>query len=83
MSKVATEVELEESLLRRVEDTARQTGLTPDELIESSLRRAFASQMLGGILSRARRNGLSDRKAEAIAREELTQVRRERRQVSG
>ncbi|MEJ7703427.1 MAG: CopG family transcriptional regulator [Geodermatophilaceae bacterium] len=78
MSKVDTSVAMDSSLLDRLDNEARRSGRTRDELIEDSLRRTLAGQVLAGIFARVRPvSALTDDQAEAIAYRELDAVRSE------
>lgn len=76
MSKVDTRVAMDASLLSRLDDAARRSGRTRDELIEDSLRRTLAGHVLAAIFARVRAvSRLTDDEAEAIAFRELRAAR--------
>jgi hypothetical protein len=79
MSKVDTRVAIDAALLDRLNDEARRSGRSRDELIEDSVRRTLAGQVLSGIFARVRTvSGLTDEQAQSIAYGELDAARNDR-----
>ncbi|WP_322781207.1 ribbon-helix-helix protein, CopG family [Frankia sp. Cas4] len=76
MSKVSAEVRLDATVLECLDAAARRLGRSRDELIEDSVRRDLAAQILSGVFVRIRRNSeLTDEEAETVAYEELDAAR--------
>ena len=79
MTRVGTRVELDDALLGRIDDLARQLGSTRDQLIEESLRREVAGRLLEHVFEGPDRGGdITSEDAEAIAYRELDAMRAER-----
>lgn len=79
MSRVRTEVELDEAVLRETEAAAARTGRDRDEVIEDVLRRELAGRRLDEVIARVRaRSDLTGEQALALAYQERDALRAER-----
>lgn len=78
MTRVGTQVQLDDALLGRIDDLARQLGRSRDELIEDSLRREVAGRSLERVFARTSEgNELTSDQAAVIAYTELDALRAE------
>lgn len=79
MSRVRTEVELDDDLLRLAEDCAVATGKPRDRIIEDALRRQLQPSRLAQLAAKVRaRSDLTDEQALELAYSELEAERAER-----
>lgn len=80
MSRVRTEIEMDQQLLRWAEEHAARSGRSRDEVLEEAVRRGRqASRSLTEIASAVwERSDLTGQEAMALARTETEAVRRER-----
>lgn len=76
MAKVGALVELDAVVLRRIDEIAAVLGRSRDEVIEDSVRRGLAAQVLGQVLARVRsRSSLTEDEATCLAYAELKLAR--------
>lgn len=79
VARVGTRVELDDSLLARIDDLARRLGSSREQLIEDSIRREVAARTLEGIFERSRSaDDIAEEEATALAYRELDAMRAER-----
>lgn len=79
MTRVRTEVELDDDLLRLAEDRAAATGKPRDRVIEDALRRQLQPSRLAQLAAKVRaRSDLTDEQALELAYSELEAERAER-----
>lgn len=73
------EVELDDDLLRRIDEQVAATGRPRSELIAEAVRHQFGPTRLREVLAEVRqRSGLSEREAMDLAVSELAAMRAER-----
>lgn len=79
MTRVRTEVELDDDLLRLAEDRAAAIGKPRDRVIEDALRRQLQPSRLAQLAAKVRaRSDLTDEQAVELAYSELEAERAER-----
>lgn len=73
------EVELDDELLRRIDEQVAATGRPRSEVIAEAVRRQFGASRMREVLAEVRqRSGLSEQEAMDLAVSELAAVRAER-----
>lgn len=76
VTRVGTQVQLDDALLGRIDDLARQLGRSRDELIEDSLRREVAGRSLERLFVRtSEEDELTPDQAATLAYTELDALR--------
>ncbi len=81
MTKIAAQVQLDDSVLASIDATAQRLGRSRDELIEDSVRRDLAGRLLGGLfsLTPVDREPLTDEDVAALVYDEVRHTREARR----
>jgi predicted transcriptional regulator len=78
VTRVGTQVQLDDALLGRIDELAHQLGRSRDELIEDSLRREVAGRLLERVFARTRGGDeLTAEQAAELAYSELDAMRAE------
>ena len=80
MTKVAAQIQLDASVLANIDATAHRLGRSRDELIEDSVRRDLAGQLLGGLfgVTPIDHVPLSDEDVATLVYDEVRQTRADR-----
>jgi hypothetical protein len=79
MARVRTELEIDEQLLRLIDERAAASGQARDEIVEDALRRQLRAREFALLVADVRRrSGLTDDEALALAYSELDAIRAER-----
>lgn len=84
MTKIDTQVQLDAAVLARVDAAAERLGRSRDEMIEDSVRRDLAGQLLGGIFKNRPADApeLDDQQVTELVYDELDQARQDRPSTS-
>lgn len=85
MTKVAAQVQVDDSVLASIDATAQRFGRSRDEVIEDSVRRDLAGRLLGGLfsLTPVDREPLTDEDVAALVYDEIRHTRELRRRPQG
>ena len=78
MAKVEAAVRLDDDVLRQLDAAAGRLGRSRDDLIEDSIRRDLAGQLLTSVFAAVDESGstdLTEQEANAIAYDELDEAR--------
>ena len=78
MAKVEAAVRLDDDVLRQLDAAAGRLGRSRDDLIEDSIRRDFAGQLLTSVFAAVDQSGsteLTEQEALAIGYDELDEAR--------
>lgn len=76
MPKVDARVEIDAAVLRSVDEVAEQLGTSRDQVIEDSIRRGLAAQIMTEVLAEVRANSdLTEEEADELAQAEVRAVR--------